>query len=572
MAILKEREREGLTSAGHEHAHPETEAMAGPGMRQLMELMRRGKPAPDAVARIVAANPGEEGTITCHCHEHLGNHFVTEVFQSPTARAAPTQVADTPPAPGPGPAQAPDPAGPLGPSAEVDPAEVVREQLAHGQHDEIQLANEAFWRLQPALRGIKLKAGTPAAQEWLRMRDEFVRPALEQAQHARKKEEHKATHPPKPAVSEEQPVAAPPTPAPAPAIELGKDAGPALREAADGKDKDKDKDHEPAKQGQAPAPAVQPGQEAEPAKGKTAPTPELQALLDWSPVGMKGPQGQAAWLLAAIETKLIAAFGETKTQLKQLADGEDSVTSIEQEPDKVRSPLKNVKRVGGKGAHTKYEIDVDGSPILGVLVTMSASRIHQWIDEGAKKVHALFTLGTMARGDLGFSFASRHATGEAIDLGLDNFKTDKDVVELLDGLEPGKVGSVFPDNNNHVHLAVHDGKYEFGLPFQGSFFPLDKKIEKVQDAAEKAQGDPEVGTTIKVEGLDKYSSHWSESTGKYLGEGKWKWSKPKAAGGKASSHLKSGPLKALLAKLGDGPTGGAAKAASDDGHADAKGH
>jgi hypothetical protein len=59
---------------------------------------------------------------------------------------------------------------------------LVSETLASGSPiTENSLTNQVFWMERPALRGKKLKAGTPDAMRWLRIRDAVVRPLLRPA-------------------------------------------------------------------------------------------------------------------------------------------------------------------------------------------------------------------------------------------------------------------------------------------------------------------------------------------------------------------------------------------------------
>ncbi len=55
---------------------------------------------------------------------------------------------------------------------------LVRGLIAAGRRDENALTDELLYRQYPGLRGMKLKAGSQEAREWLRLRDEVVRPAL----------------------------------------------------------------------------------------------------------------------------------------------------------------------------------------------------------------------------------------------------------------------------------------------------------------------------------------------------------------------------------------------------------
>lgn len=515
-----------------------------PGLVRVRELIQRGQPSPNDVASIIEAHPTEQAAIAQLLQSALGNHFATQVFRA----AAPTDALAEPVAtPPPG----VDADGPLGPATEVDPAQVAADELERGAGDENKITNEVFWQRHPSLRGIKLNAGSPAAVEWLRLRDQHVRPAL-----ARK---------PAPALQPPTLEGGVPGPELAKTVAEHVEAQPAVKAP-------------PAPEAQPGSPIAEPEVVADTVKAQST-DPAVAALLAWDPSGVGGEKGQAAWLLAAIDTKLIGAFPQTKAQLERLAEGHATVMSTEKDPDEVRSPARNVKRVGGsKGGYGVYSIAMADTPILGVLCTLARSRIQQWIDEGSPEVKLLFQLGTMARGDMGFKFHSRHAQGSAIDLNFGDSKDNKkafgreeDVIELLDGLEPGQIGSVFPDNDDHIHLAVNGGKYELGLPFQGPFFPKEKSLATAKKAAERKHPNPEVGDTIEATGMDVYTSALNNKAvakyGEWKGVTKWWWGPTRSgSGGGARDKLKSQNLKDLLDRLGAGGDGPVPTARAEDGH------
>jgi hypothetical protein len=539
-----------------------------PGVARVNALIARGKPSPREVAAIIEAHPTEQAAIVQLLQSTLGNHFTSQVFGD----AAPTHALAEPVAEPPANV---DPAGPLGDATDVDPAQVAAEQIGHGADDENKITNEVFWQRHPALRGIKLTAGTAAADEWLRLRDLHVRPAL-----ARKPAPTQAEERPVKAAVAEVPVAPPVTEtelAP-PTLERGIPGPELAKTVAEHVDAQPAVKAQPAQEAQPKAPLAEPEVATETAKAQST-DPAIAALLAWQPTEVGGEQGQAAWLLAAIDTKLIGAFAQTKEQLKRLAEGHATVMSQEDKPDAVRSPAKNVKHVKDtKGGQAIYSIAMADTPILGVLCTLATSRIQQWIDEGSPKVKMLFQLGTMARGDMGFKFHSRHAQGSAIDLNFGDgdankkaFGREEDVIALLDGLEPGKIGSVFPDNDNHIHLAVNGGKYEIGLPFQGPFFPKEKSIDAAKKVAEKKHPNPAVGDTIEATGMAVYTSALNNKAvakyGEWKGVTKWWWGPTKSgSGGGARDKLKSQNLKDLLDKLEAGGDGHVPTAMAEDGH------
>ncbi len=86
-----------------------------------------------------------------------------------------------------------------------------------GLVNEDQATDQVFWLEHPDLRGEKLQAGTPMAREWLRLRDELVRPAIQdlrkQLAAASKASPKPAAEQPKPAQSSNPQAAATDRPA-----------------------------------------------------------------------------------------------------------------------------------------------------------------------------------------------------------------------------------------------------------------------------------------------------------------------------------------------------------------------
>lgn len=394
-----------------------------------------------------------------------------------------------------------------------DPTTVATALIGGGARDENHLTNEVYWTLRPGERGAKLVAGSAGAVEWLRLRDDVVRPALRQVR------SHEAT----PAVPELDPG---------------------------------QPDPHPAHDATGPAPA----------SGDA----RLDALLASVPVAGSN-RDQAAWLVAALATGLVGAKASAASQLAQLAAGETRLRTAEGEPgaEHLKRGLAKLAQKGGPGVERiqagVYEVEPGDMPILGVMVTMVAARIRTWIRAGAKGRRALFTFGDLVRADAGYG-GSQHTAGNAIDLGGISFSDDRDVIAVLSGLEAGKVSMVFPDFRNHVHLSLDgSGRYELGLPlWPGPFFQPGHELAKAKASRAKAAGDAAPGTTITAEGLIMWHAWWYTSTGTSLGGGTWKWVDKVA--GKAGDHLASGPLKALLKKLdGGGSARKSSAVASEDG-------
>lgn len=519
----QERDESGANDGERATAKP---AVApGPGLRAVQAL---DAPTPAAVAAIFAAHPDEHAAIAGHVQQTFGNRFALDVVKAAPAGEAPATepTADATPAV--------DRDGPLGEPSGLAADQAAADQIAAGQHDESAVTNEVFWQLYPTLRGVKLRAGTPAATAWLAVRDDTVRPALKAARHPTHAD---VSRPAAPTAAVAEP-----------------DAGPAAHDAP----------LTVANHDDAGAAGIRAAASERPVVAGAVATAaaDLQALFDWTPSGEAGERGEAAWLLAAIATGLIDAHGGTKTQLTQMMQGDALIHSTETEPgEKHRKHVDGVTRT--KAGH--YDVAVGDAPILGVLVALADSRLREWAGSGAKTRKHLFTLGTLVRGDVGFG-GSQHTRGNAIDLGGMNFSNDKDVLALLDGLPPGKVDKVFADNNDHVHVTVNDaGNFELGFPFQGNFFARDEELPLAQKAAEKAAGEASDGATIHAEGMERYGTHWYKATGTFKA-GAWAWSKKVT--GKARHHLQSAKLKALLDTLDRGADSSAAvKAAHEDGHA-----
>jgi hypothetical protein len=401
----------------------------------------------------------------------------------------------------------------------VDPKKVAEEQIAHGLHDENKITNEVFWACKPDLRNKHLVAGSDDAKEWLRIRDEIVRPAL--SGHNDPKVGHGGA------------------------------------KEVEGHDL-------------AEVHGVVTRADAKLSSGD----PKIDALLADAPPNGAPNKDEAAWLLRAIAAGFVGAPGQTKPQLEQLARGETALRTRERDP---RSDLlkRGIDALEKQDIHAQkiksgeYEVDGGHLPILGAMVDITAGRIREWVKGGGKGRKQLFWFGDMVRADAGFAEwddkkqkgkLSSHSSGNAIDLGI-NYSSDADIVAVLSGLEPGKIQMVFPDGGaenvvEHVHLAVtDDGKYELGVSFSAPFFPHANHLLSAKAAAEKAAMDkaggakPEEGTTIAATGAYMWNPYWFECKATFTG-GKWKWKDE--AKGLARHHIKSSALRSLLDKLEKG--------------------
>ncbi len=448
-----------------------------------------------------------------------GKRAPTDQLQRKAERTSPPALTQTPRADNPAPVSGQSYVDSIVHGA-VDPAKVVAEQIAHGIHDENKITDEVLWQMRPTTRGKKLSGGSADAAEWLRLRDEVVRPALTHGDRAR---------------------------APAPPIESHD-----LKAT--------------------PAPARD---ESAPVSGDA----KIDALLASVPPNGSPNQVEAAWLLRALATGLVSASARSQPQLEQLAKGETSLRTTEGEPGAYQLK-RGLAALEKKDIHVKrleaghYEVESGRLPVLGVMVDLAAGRIREWVKAGSKNRRPLFMFGDMVRADAGFATDaahSQHTSGNAIDLGGMSFNNDTDVVAVLSGLDPGKIKMVFPDGGAdgvtaHVHLALTDNNlYELGVPFSPAFFPLSEHLGKAKQAAQKQAGvDPAVGTTATARGAIMWHPYWYESTGTYQGGGTWKWADRGA--GLARDHIHSAPLKNLLRRLETGtPPKVSVDAAREDG-------
>jgi hypothetical protein len=408
----------------------------------------------------------------------------------------------------------------------VDPAQVAAAQIAKGVHDENTITNEVFWACRPDVGKGKLTAGSAEAKEWLRLRDEIVRPALPKAQ--------------------SKGEAAP---------EL---SGGDLATKAD---------------------TVASRTEAVGPSGNAL----IDKLLGHVPPHGSPNQIEATWLLEALKTGLFGAFPRTIGQLTQLSKGETLLRTSEKASgkDAIKNGVAELERqkihaqqTGTEGGRVQYEVDGGHLPVLAVMIDLAAGRLRDVVRGGMKDRRELFQFGDLVRADVDYAKDGKHSahtSGNAIDLGV-SMKTEDDVVKVLSVLPPGKISQVFPDGGidpipEHVHLALgDDGLYELGISFAGPFFQLTDSIFTHMKAAQDQAGGAtaEVGAVVHAEGIRMWHPVWYKCTGKHLGGGKWDWKWN--YGGKATPHLKSGKLKALLATLDSGKKRDVSvKAAQEDG-------
>ncbi len=276
------------------------------------------------------------------------------------------------------------------------------------------------------------------------------------------------------------------------------------------------------------------------------PPDPAQELMAWQPTEVGGERGQAAWLLRAVDLGWVDAHGETRRHLRAYVDRAASVESVERIPGEAHDRgIKPKRKVGG--GNGVYDVALGDVPILETLHTLVHRHIEGRYAQRHYHAQALFDLGTMLRRDHGFG-GSRHTVGEAIDLGGMNFATVDDVLHVLELLPDGRVARVFPDNNDHLHLSIHGGEFELGLPFQGDFFPSERNLEV---AKRQAETDAAPGaTTLQAEGLAWGSTVVNVATASKTSGG-WDWSKASAKRGGAAAvgFLKSKALRERLAAM-----------------------
>jgi hypothetical protein len=180
-------------------------------------------------------------------------------------------------------------------------------------------------------------------------------------------------------------------------------------------------------------------------------------------------------------------------------------------------------------------------------------------------------VGVLFRGDAGFG-GSEHAKGNAADLGEMNFQSVDDVVALLEDLPSHKLGAVFPDFKNHVHLQIVGDKYGFGFPWEESkgFFKFLDMLYPKRGAAKKTA---DKSKPLVIRGLMWGWSSFGKTIGKWdetkwdadnKVQGMWVWTDPVPDGDSALPMLQSDKLKDALSKLGATPAPVKANAHSED--------
>ena len=302
-----------------------------------------------------------------------------------------------------------------------------------------------------------------------------------------------------------------------------------------------------------------------------APTPanpkdlaDASALIQLNPVGTRGPKGTAAFFIEAIRRGFVSAFPQTEKQLQQFVDDKSKSIHSEENFPTMWEDETHTKKVWDKktedkgkaaakqkgltitGQMGKYDVDLDQSPILESLVTVTKTRIERWRTPpvvGPKQV--VLELGEYVRGDPGFG-GSRHTTGNAIDVAFLNTKvsTEDQAIELIQDLPPGKRIMVFPDGDG-VHVNI-DGKgydFGFGIEFFTTPFLASEQAREMKKAASAATRP----ATLRARGLIWGSTASYESTATWNGK-EWSWSSVQT--GSAEEHLKSPRLKAALQNVG----------------------
>ncbi len=138
------------TAERHDHESGDVDrtspqAARGPGVTALSAMTSGGHASATAIAQLLAEFPAESDALVATVQGQYGNAFTDQVLAQPVS---------------------------------TDLATIARELVTAGASDENELTNEVFWRRYPGVRDRKLSPGTHLAQEWLSIRDEFVRAAL----------------------------------------------------------------------------------------------------------------------------------------------------------------------------------------------------------------------------------------------------------------------------------------------------------------------------------------------------------------------------------------------------------
>lgn len=286
---------------------------------------------------------------------------------------------------------------------------------------------------------------------------------------------------------------------------------------------------------------------------------DADALIKLTPVGTRGPNGTAAFLIAAIDAGFVAAFPKTKKQLQQFVDDKSSsIHSDENYPTKWNEKKervfdKDAEDNGKAAAHAKgltikgtkgsYDVEIDQSPILESLVTIARARIERWRKAGVGSKQVVLSLGDYVRGDPGYG-GSNHTTGKAIDVAFLETKVSSEdqAIELVQDLPPGPRMLVYPDGAG-VHINVNGKGFDFGFGrefFTGPFLDTQQSEEMKKAGSDHSQ-------PLHATGLSWGFSTFAKSTATWNDEKGWSWSKPAQSAGSAEAHIKSAKLRAVLA-------------------------
>jgi hypothetical protein len=289
---------------------------------------------------------------------------------------------------------------------------------------------------------------------------------------------------------------------------------------------------------------------------------DADALIKLNPVGTRGPDGTAAYLIAAIDRGFVGAFDKTKKQLQQFKDNTaTTIHSSEGTPweDPKRKPGTRPNEDAGKAAALKkgikisgtagqYDVEIDQSSILATLVAVVHKRVERWRAKAEGKKQHVLSLGDYVRGDPGYD-GSLHSTGRAIDTAFlrTYANTTEEAIALLEDLPAGPRKMVFPDGAG-VHINNDGNGYGFGFGFD--FFE-GPSLPAAQKAAEAAEGADHT-KTLEAEGLVWGRTVLGKNTATWDAKTKaWVWgAKPTDTRKSAEPFLKSDRLRATLKNLG----------------------
>lgn len=288
----------------------------------------------------------------------------------------------------------------------------------------------------------------------------------------------------------------------------------------------------------------------------------IDGILAAPPTDMKG---YADVLIHGLDLGFFTAADDSDDQIRQFAAGDTVIHSHENGNSSTKQP--GVKKRKGKG---NYDVTIANDP--EVLQTMAAvlwKRLSEWVAAGGGEKRVLLEIGSFVRADVWAKFHRYHAEGRAADFSMSMSSSPDNALALLADLPPGKVADVVPDENDHTHVALVNGEYHFGLPFQGVFFDPDMELGALKRAEiAKAKDDGNADRTVDLEGLRNGRSRLQKSHGE-LKDGHWTWTPDENAKTSARTKLISKKVKQALDDLEDD---GRAAAFADTTDADADGN